>query len=264
MRFTFVTYNVLADSYIRPEWFPHTPAESLDPANRHPALLAELIALDSDIIALQEVERDVFDLLNTGLQPRGYIGRYGPKGRDKPDGCAIFLRATSTPAFEWQRLEYADAVGEGKISGHLALIAIIEINGQRLGVANTHLKWAPPDTPLSEHLGARQMDELCAWIGAHSCSEWIVCGDLNCTTWSSVLDGLRAEGFADAHGGLEPPTCNANRDARKLDHVFITGGLVSDPAPVIPIDAHTPLPSAKHASDHLPVEVAIQILNGKT
>jgi mRNA deadenylase 3'-5' endonuclease subunit Ccr4 len=257
MTVSLVTYNILADSYIRPKWFPYTPAECLDPAIRHPALLAELVAMDSDIFALQEVERDVFDLLSSGLEPLGYIGRYGPKGRDKPDGCATFVRQAVAQVIEWQRLEFSDAVGDGKISGHVALIALLEVDGQRLGVANTHLKWAAPGTPRTEHLGSRQIDELAEVMRAHSCAEWVVCGDFNCIPDSDVLDSLRETGFVDAHGEVEIPTCNANRDARKLDHVFITGGMTAEPAPIAPIDGHTPLPSEEHASDHLPVKVAL-------
>jgi endonuclease/exonuclease/phosphatase family metal-dependent hydrolase len=258
LSFSFVTYNVLADSYIQPDWYPHTAARWLDPSIRHPALLAELVALDADIIALQEVERTVFDRLNTGLEPRGYVGRYEPKGRNKPDGCATFMRQSAVAIIQWQRLEYADGINNDPASGHLALLTIVEVNGRRLGVANTHLKYAHPETPRSEHLGARQIDELTATCEAHSCTEWIVCGDLNCTLESPVLDGLRSAGFVDAHGGLETPTCNANRDARKLDHVFITGAMESEPAPIEPIKADTPLPSSTHASDHLPVAVALR------
>ncbi len=96
-------------------------------------------------------------------------------------------------------------------------------------------------------------------IGAHPCAEWVVCGDLNCTARSAVLDSLRSAGLVDAHGGLESPTCNANRNARKLDHVFITGGISAVPAPIEAIDADTPLPSENHASDHLAVEVTLRL-----
>lgn len=254
-----VSYNVLADSYIKPEWYPHTPAQWLDPTSRHPALLAELQKMDTDILALQEVEAVLYDRLAEGLEGLGYVGHYEPKGRKKPDGCATFVRGDAAGCVDWLRLDYDDGDGDEPVSGHLALIAILDLPGQRLGVANTHLKWAPDSTPRTAHRGARQLDQLARACAEHDCTSWVVCGDLNCGPESAVLDGLRAAGFVDAHAGLSTPTCNANRQPRKLDHVFVTANLDPHPAPIDTIDRDTPLPSSVRASDHLPVGVTLRL-----
>ncbi len=258
MALSLVTFNVLADSYIRPQWYPNTADRWLEPSVRHPALLSQLVSLDADFFALQEVELHVFELLQEGLTPLGYAGSYEPKGRAKPDGCARFVRQSAAVLIDEERLDYSDADLDEPVSGHLALITILEVSGRRLGVANTHLKWAPPGTPHSDHLGARQIDELSALCAAHSCASWVICGDLNCTADSSILDGVRAAGLVDAHSGLASPTCNANGNLRKLDHVFITGDMLADTAPIEPIDESTALPSSCHASDHLPVQVTLR------
>jgi mRNA deadenylase 3'-5' endonuclease subunit Ccr4 len=249
MHFSFVTYNILADIYIRSEWYPNTPAKWLDPAVRHGALLAELILLNADVFALQEIEHDLFVQIETGLNPLGYSGFYAPKGRDKPDGCATFVRSAKLELIEHVRHPYDDG------TGHIALVSLLRFNGKTLGVANTHLKWAPPETPPEEHVGVQQACALAAICAAHACDAWIVCGDLNCTPNSALFASLQAAAFEDAHGGALTPTCNANREARKLDHVLHTRQLAATPSPIAQIDAQTPLPSADHPSDHLPVQV---------
>jgi mRNA deadenylase 3'-5' endonuclease subunit Ccr4 len=255
---TLVSYNVLADSYIRPDWYPHTPSEWLDPAVRHPALVTEIVAFDADIVALQEVERPVFNALQERLSALGYVGRYAPKGRNKPDGCATFVRTSASPTVAWQRLAYSDGDSARADSGHVALLALLEVAGKTLGVANTHVKWAPPDTPRAAHIGARQVDELAHACAAQPCDGWVVCGDINCAPDSAVLDGLVAAGFVDAHGGLASATCNANRNPRKLDHVFVADAIDVIPGAIDPVAADTPMPSSSHPSDHLPVHVTLR------
>jgi endonuclease/exonuclease/phosphatase family metal-dependent hydrolase len=257
MPIIFVSYNVLADSYIRPDRYPYTPAKWLTPGLRHPALIEEIALMDADIVALQEVEQPVFARVEQRLTPLGYVGRYEPKGRNKPDGCALFVRRNAGQVLAWRRLDFADAAGDEPVSGHLAQIAMIDCGGRSLGVANTHLKWAPRDTPRAEHLGARQLDELVAACATASTDGWIVCGDLNCTPDSAVLESLEQASFSDAHAGLDTATCNANREPRKLDHIFIAGKLGATPSPIDVIQADTPLPSPSYPSDHLPVMVRL-------
>ncbi len=60
MPFKVASYNILADSYINPAWYPGTDAELLDPAHRHPALVERIARMAADVICLQEVESDVF------------------------------------------------------------------------------------------------------------------------------------------------------------------------------------------------------------
>lgn len=89
MSFTVATYNILANAYIRPAWYPHTPPEMLVAAQRGPALVRHIIGLAADILCLQEVEDGMFTALEEGLRPCGYTGHLTKKARGKPDGCAI-------------------------------------------------------------------------------------------------------------------------------------------------------------------------------
>jgi endonuclease/exonuclease/phosphatase family metal-dependent hydrolase len=257
MSFCCISYNVLADSYINPSWYPATPAQCIDPATRHPALVQAVASMNVDAMALQEVEVDVFERLKQKLLPMGYEGRYEGKGRGKADGCAVFVRRSSGTVTAWQRLDYDDATAPGLVSGHLAQLATIAWQGRSLTVANTHLKWAPDDTPREQHRGARQLDELVRLVKATRSDGWLICGDFNCSSDSQVLATLKNAGFRDAHAGDQSPTCNANRQPRKLDHIFISEALLASASPILPIDADTPLPSKDQPSDHLPVEVSL-------
>ncbi len=260
MSMKLVSYNVLAETYIKPERYPHTDPEWLKPAIRQPALLSEIVAMNADIIALQEVEPPVFEALRAMLPD--HVAQFERKGGGRPDGCATFVRAKADD-ISWTRLEFADGV---PTSGHVALLAIVTSAGQRLGVANTHLRWSPPGTPRTQHVGARQLDELLATCLGSPCDGWVVCGDLNCVADSLVLQPLSTSGFVSAHAhmGADFPTCAANSDPRQLDHIFVRGPLDVIGHEIALITADTPLPSAKHPSDHLPVTATLSWRNERS
>ena len=68
------TYNVLADAYVRPSFYPATPSQVLVPGQRLPSLLERLHHLDSEVLCLQEVAAD-FPL------PADYVCRFLLKER---------------------------------------------------------------------------------------------------------------------------------------------------------------------------------------
>ncbi len=99
MSFSVASYNVLADAYINPRWYPDTPASILDPAWRELALVQRVVNLAADVICLQEVEPQRFAAMQDRLRQLGYEGRYAGKSGGKPDGCATFIRTITTQAF---------------------------------------------------------------------------------------------------------------------------------------------------------------------
>lgn len=90
--FRIASYNVLADSYVKPQWYPDVDPEVLRWDRRKFALAERVVRLDADIICLQEAEADAYALLELNLRTKGYDGVYAKKGRDRPDGCATFFR----------------------------------------------------------------------------------------------------------------------------------------------------------------------------
>jgi len=262
MPFTVASYNILADSYMNPAWYPGTDAVLLDPAHRHPALVDRIARLAADVVCLQEVESDVFWLIDERLTAAGYEGKYVRKSGGKPDGCATFLKVDTVALWAVQTLYYADVSGTQPASGHVALIAVVEREGRQVGIANTHLKWDPPGTPPAKQVGLRQISELLDGRAALApgCSSWIICGDLNVTPDSTVVQLLQQTGFRDAYAGQPHAfTCNANRNARRIDFLFHSGDLVAEPADLPVIENDTPLPSAEQPSDHLSISAKIDL-----
>jgi 2',5'-phosphodiesterase len=99
-----VSYNILADQYSSRDvdkkddadrMYSHCKYEYLTKWRRHPLIVHEILAYQPDVVALQEVDADVFAyLLKPVLTAKGYEGYFSPKGGGAypgvGEGCAIF------------------------------------------------------------------------------------------------------------------------------------------------------------------------------
>jgi mRNA deadenylase 3'-5' endonuclease subunit Ccr4 len=246
------SYNILADAYIKPEWFPHTPADVLHPRKRQEALARRIEGLDADIVCLQEVEPGNFDALQRALEPHGYAGVLALKQQGKPDGCAVFHRMER---YLGHRAHYfSDRLENGRISGHLALVVDFDVGGSRLRVACTHLRWDKPDRPVAQHQGMQEATELIAELVRKDAEAlWVVCGDFNAQPGDPLVRAFAAAGLVDAYEGQHQPTCNANGSPKAIDFLFHSRALRSQPARLPELDDRTPMPSETEPSDHLPI-----------
>jgi mRNA deadenylase 3'-5' endonuclease subunit Ccr4 len=250
--FSVATWNILATSYIRATQFPGTPRGALDPAWRLPAVVRHAAALDVDVLCLQEVERAAFDALVERLGQQGYRGTLAAKTNGRPDGCATFLRPPCRPIAD-ERLVYADGLHGGRDSGHIAQVVVADVDGVRLCVINTHVKWDPPGTRPDHQIGLRQIraalaraDELRATAAVQ-----VICGDFNAPPESELVALLAHAGFDRTHHtGF---SCNSNREPKLIDFVFVRGPVTIEPTELPPIDPTTILPSFEQPSDHRPV-----------
>jgi endonuclease/exonuclease/phosphatase family metal-dependent hydrolase len=237
--FRVASYNVLADGYIRPELYPRTPPECLSPARRRAAIVARVAGLAADIVCLQEIEPEVLGAF-AAVAPE-YTHHYAPKA-GRPDGVAILTRL---PAGERATLAYQDG------TGRVALLLVAEVEGRRLGIASTHLKL----DGAGESFGVGQAERLVDAIAAFhpACDGWVVCGDLNATPGSAVLERMLARGLRDSHEGASGATCNFAAGPKRIDFVLCSASLTALPQALAPIGPDTPLPSFEEPSDHLPV-----------
>jgi mRNA deadenylase 3'-5' endonuclease subunit Ccr4 len=252
--FSLATYNVLAQAYITPTRYARTPVPVLAGAWRCPALVRHVVALDTDVVCLQEVEDETFAAVQQALGSLGYTGHFAKKGGGKPDGCATFVRHSTLAWGPVHHLMYSDGSGTERDSGHLALVVLCTYQGRLLGLVNTHLQWDPPDTPPDRQRGYRQIRQLLQERSriAPDCEAWIICGDLNVTPESHVVAVLRASGFDYTHRTLAGTyTCNANARAAMIDYVFYSEAFRTQPVAIPVIDDQTPLPSYDQPSDHL-------------
>jgi endonuclease/exonuclease/phosphatase family metal-dependent hydrolase len=256
MSFSVASYNVLADSYVKPDRYPGVPPGLLDPRHRTVALVRHVAALAADVVCLQEVEEGAYTALADVLAPAGYAGYRLQKGAGKPDGCATFVRAAAFDVQGLREVRYADGQGSAADSGHVALLHLLAQAGRPVGVANTHLKWDRRETPADRRFGPRQIRQLLDEIQALAarCRTWVVCGDFNATADSDVVRALTAAGFVDAYRGKEGQrTAVTNDRAKRIDFLFHTPDLVARPSDLPPLDDRTLLPSPEQPSDHLAV-----------
>ena len=253
--FAIASYNVLADAYLTADRYPRTPPALLAPGARTPALADTIALLDADVVCLQEVERETFERLTDQLGVIGYTGSLMMKTGRRPDGCATFSRTPASLVGVHEHA-YRDGRGGARDSAHVALIAVVEVGGRRVAVANTHLKWSAPATAIADQWAHRQLSELVALLDtmAGSCDARVVCGDFNVEPDSPAVAVIEAAGYTAALGSLTGAnTCNTHGVAKKIDFIFHTDALVAAPRTPPPIGADTVLPSERHASDHLAI-----------
>jgi len=86
---TVVTYNILCDAYVSDRSFPPESNAAADLAwsGREPRLIAEILAMDVDLVCLQEVQREAW--LGLG----GECGGGGDAATPRPDALGPALRA---------------------------------------------------------------------------------------------------------------------------------------------------------------------------
>lgn len=244
------TYNILADAYIRPEYYPNCDAIDFVGATRHPRIEARVTALDADILLLQEVEHAMFVRLERRLRQDGYVGRWAHKWAGKPDGCATFVRAPLRVA-SWLTIDLDE--GGAKPAGHVALASPIVIDGRTWTFVSTHLKWHKPDAPPEERAGLVQARHLLAALAKPP--RTIIGGDFNAEPDSDVLDAFRGPGFADAHPASASTFVTEGRP-RKIDYLLHSRDLLAVSRPVAALTPASALPSKTEPSDHLPLVAA--------
>lgn len=251
------TYNVLADAYIKPEFYPHVDPLLLAKEVRYPRIAKRIAELrTADVICLQEVDYELFALVDSRLRKLGYQGRWAHKGRGRPDGCTTFIHKSWKTA-ETRILVFQDEHIDGEQSGHVALINVIKKDGTTLTVANTHLKWDPPGTPPERQYGLAQASELLRQLGEQRFRA-IICGDLNAEKESDTIQELLRFRFVDAHDS-SVATANPSGKAKKIDYILCHQIFRPHPFPTTIVDDQTLLPSSTEPSDHILLAAALVI-----
>jgi mRNA deadenylase 3'-5' endonuclease subunit Ccr4 len=253
------TYNVLSQSYVRKDRYPASPPRSLDPDYRHPLLLERIEKLNADLLCLQELDASVYATLEARLQATHHSAYAERRGRG--EGSAIFARRSILRWSPLRELHY-----DAHRPGHddLALIATLELQGQPLEVAVTHLTWQPDETPTAEHLGRRQLLELLEHRDQTSPKAiWLFAGDFNALPQSVVLKTALERGMAESCLAQRPwDTCAINGRPRKIDYLLYSAGRLSPKPGVLPrLYRDSVLPSLTEPSDHLPLQVDFTLAN---
>jgi endonuclease/exonuclease/phosphatase family metal-dependent hydrolase len=232
------SYNVLADGYIRRSYYPLTPPAILIPEARRARVAERVAGLAADVVCLQEVEPPMLGAIAATLAEH----RAEHEGkRGKPDGVATLSRH---PVLERHVVEASDG------TGHVALLVVLDFDGHRLGIANSHVKWDPPGA----RVGVAQVEALLDAVAQLPCDGWILAGDYNADPQSPLAELVRGRGWRDAYANAGSAfTCNSSQVPKRIDFLFHDARLVAEPEPLPGIDSSTALPSAVEPSDHLPI-----------
>jgi len=231
------TFNVLADAYLGYGDYSHVDPELMKSGARTEGLIRAIDDLDADVVGVQEAEESLVSALNdTG----NWQTFWSPKELNKPDGCLTLVR----PSYEVKGFEtypYSDG------SGHI--MQIVRLG--RTAFMNTHIKWAPADTP--DHVGVGQVTELLNKIDNERFA--VIFADSNDKPNGPVRKLVEDAGFNDMFG--EMPTAIVNGEAVALDILAVRGissTMVSKNYDVLKI------PNKELPSDHIPLVADLEIV----
>lgn len=229
------SFNVLADAYIGYGDYSHVEASLLASGARIRGIVDLVNRFDADIVGLQEAELPLLDAFKLDGHWQVF---WSPKGHDKPDGCLTLVREGINVS-DFDTYSYSDN------SGHIA---------QRLGIgkiafANTHIKWAPIDTP--SHIGVQQAKELVDFIGADGPA--VIFADCNDQPGGPVRQLIEAAGFTNTVNN--EPTAIVDQKLVALDLLSVRG--LTAHAIKTGIDVSS-IPSDECPSDHVPLLAELQ------
>jgi mRNA deadenylase 3'-5' endonuclease subunit Ccr4 len=226
-RLRVVTYNLLADQYVKGErqQFDYCPPELLHRSYRMPLLMHELLSYHADILCLQEVDWYIFQsYYQPVLESQGYQGFFACKLSGQQEGCAMFW---STKKFERLRESDMHSIGIGEIllddkqdgwNAHQYLFhQLPHIKGrmqelgqilqyvtlgskgdpsQRVVVGNTHFYYHP----LGDHIRVLQAYGACRKLHQLECKNMLLCGDLNSDPAAGAIQLLQDRSIDGSHG----------------------------------------------------------------
>lgn len=202
---TVATFNIWHD---RGDW-----------ALRRPMVVETLRRLDADVIGLQEVlQDDATGLANQAETLATELGRYDVRfsstdaeGAPRRYGNAILSRRPIL-ASDNVRLEPLDDF-------RTALRAIVEVEGRRVEIVNTHLHHTAEGAPIR----SRQTEHLLEWMG-RPVGPRVVLGDFNATLQDEGLRPLTSRFQSALAPGAATTTLNPadGHPPRVIDHIFVS------------------------------------------
>ncbi|GMH09624.1 hypothetical protein Nepgr_011465 [Nepenthes gracilis] len=134
-KFSVVSYNILAQVYVKREFFPHSPSPCLKWKARSQAVLGLLKSLRADFFCLQEVD-EYEDFYRRDVEQHGYSSIYIQRSGQKRDGCGVFYKHDIAELVLQENIEYNDLAN--LVNSNLNLIA--DYNDASLACSNVASK----------------------------------------------------------------------------------------------------------------------------
>lgn len=235
---TVATFNIWHD---RGDW-----------ALRGPMVAETLARLDADVIGLQEVLQDAATgLVNQAESLAEVLGGYqvvfsstDAAGAPRRYGNAILSRR---PILSSDQIAL-----EPRDDFRTALRAMIDVDGRRVEVVNTHLHHTREGAPIR----ARQTGHLLSWLGEPTAPRLIM-GDFNAELDDPGLAPLTTRFTSALPQGAAATTLNPadGHASRVIDHIFVGEGFRVDQAAVTGDTGFTP----RLPSDHFAVVARLSL-----
>ncbi|KAG9452905.1 hypothetical protein H6P81_005809 [Aristolochia fimbriata] len=108
-RFRVVSYNILAQVYVKSASFPHSPSSCLKWKARSKATLEVLKSLEADFLCIQELD-EYGNFYKGHMEGSGYSSIYIQRSGQKRDGCGIFYKQGCAELMLKEEIEYNDLV----------------------------------------------------------------------------------------------------------------------------------------------------------
>jgi endonuclease/exonuclease/phosphatase family metal-dependent hydrolase len=193
---------------------------------RLPLLLADMAALQPDVLGMQEV---VYPLQQDRLIGAAGEGRYEAfrawAGRPEYGNAMLVREPLAASASDVERLDLG--------LNRSALRMVLAADATTVLVAVTHLHHVPADEAARDDQAARLMD----WIAAAPVTDaQVVVGDFNAEPDEPAIERIRSRGFrsalADANGadpdvtwpsGLQAPGMDTDGEPGCLDYIWLRG-----------------------------------------
>eukprot|EP01063_Lacrimia_lanifica_P010733 TRINITY_DN17488_c0_g1_i1.p1 TRINITY_DN17488_c0_g1~~TRINITY_DN17488_c0_g1_i1.p1 ORF type:complete len:737 (+),score=238.23 TRINITY_DN17488_c0_g1_i1:46-2256(+) len=204
------TYNILADQYVTADALPYAPAAAKDARYRASVVLGDVLAMDCDLVSLQEVGVSAYRRLALVLERVGYSGWHAPK-RSNTEGCAVFFKTARFRVVEKAALPLGGDPAampfppevKAAVMAHARTVEtfrtvtsvcqyLLMDDLQRPGAApfayvNTHLYYHPK----GNHIRALQLHAVCSYLASKGCAERaVLTGDLNTVRDDWAVDRL--------------------------------------------------------------------------
>uniref|UniRef100_A0A0E0DR28 Endonuclease/exonuclease/phosphatase domain-containing protein n=1 Tax=Oryza meridionalis TaxID=40149 RepID=A0A0E0DR28_9ORYZ len=297
-QFRLVSYNILAQVYVKSAFFPHSPSACLNPCSsvihlwtvcfpsclrnrwkaRSKAVLSELKSFEADLMCIQELdEYDTFYKKN--MENSGYSSIYIQRSGDKRDGCGIFYKPKSMELVQKEVLHYNDLVEKYVHTDHVN--SDTSNNSSPTEEASKKVdnnKHGDPNDPRF-----RLKRDCVGLLAAFKLNDpFMIAGDFNSTPGDKVYNYLvsansdstdeapiKLRSLYAANGG-EPEFTNCTPGfTGTLDYIFLSDGSSVKPTSLLRIprgdsaDVQGGLPNFHHPSDHLPIGADFQVLGSE-
>ncbi|XP_076922834.1 carbon catabolite repressor protein 4 homolog 4-like [Bidens hawaiensis] len=105
--FRLVSYNILAQAYVKSSVFPHSPSPCLKWKACSPVILDVLRSLDADILCLQELD-EYDNFYKEKIEQNDYSSIYIKRSGKKLDGCGIFYKHNKLELVIEEKIDYND------------------------------------------------------------------------------------------------------------------------------------------------------------